>query len=221
MIQGAASVKDSSCKTIKPMSGYTQTRLALVRNPQYDPRTDTTAARQRAALVEAWGGPAIGKVANHVVPDTLFDDQLAEFAPFATPGDHGSVAKAKGRHARLEARHLARRDVVARGLDRRVRAVDRADVERDPDLLRARLDHRQHFRVHGARSDTSRTWWHCDALHIPIAESTGWGKDYAEPLTFFEPLFDGRGIHITSSNVTNWAFDQFGGSIGYAHVAVR
>ena len=49
----------------------------------------------KAALVQAWGGPAIGKVANHIVPDTLFDDQLAEFAPYKTAGDRGSVAKAK------------------------------------------------------------------------------------------------------------------------------
>jgi len=32
------------------------------------------------------------------------------------------------------------------------------------------------------------------AKDIPIEEYTGWGKDYADPLTFFEPLFDGRAI---------------------------
>jgi hypothetical protein len=26
--------------------------------------------------------------------------------------------------------------------------------------------------------------------------------------------------HITAPNVTQWAFDQFSGSVGYAHVAV-
>src|SRR5205085_10507744 len=47
------------------------------------------------ALVQAWGGPTIGKVANHIVPDTLFNNQLAEYAPYKTPGDRGSLAKAK------------------------------------------------------------------------------------------------------------------------------
>jgi hypothetical protein len=30
--------------------------------------------------------------------------------------------------------------------------------------------------------------------NIPIAERPGWGKDYADALTFFTPLFDGRTI---------------------------
>ena len=132
--------------------------------------------------------------------------------------------------------------------------------------------------------------------NIPIGERPGWGKDYADALTFFTPLFDGRNIipngntnyslvgitpaqcktlkvsgncedvpsvdaqldkcavligqarltcyedldkylmetvvpwvpymwslatHITAPNVTQWAFDQFSGSIGYGHVAVK
>src|SRR5262249_27725727 len=47
------------------------------------------------ALIQAWGGPTVGKAANHIVPDTLFDNQLAEYDPYATPGDQGDVAKAK------------------------------------------------------------------------------------------------------------------------------
>jgi hypothetical protein len=131
--------------------------------------------------------------------------------------------------------------------------------------------------------------------NIPIAERPGWGKDYADAYTFFNPLFDGRTIqangntnyslvgitpaiaakvkakgnmtdvpnvdadldhcaslegsdrtqcygdldkklmtdvvpwvpylwsfatHVTGPTVTKWDFDQFTGTIGYAHVAV-
>src|SRR5262249_58160032 len=49
----------------------------------------------KGSLIQAWGGPTYGKVANHIVPDTLFSNQLAEFAPYKTAGDRGSVAKAK------------------------------------------------------------------------------------------------------------------------------
>ena len=41
------------------------------------------------------------------------------------------------------------------------------------------------------------------ANNIPIAERPGWGKDYADPLTFFEPLFDGRNIIPTGN--TNYS----------------
>jgi ABC-type transport system substrate-binding protein len=182
MIEGADKLDPSSCKTLKPISGFDgRTRLTLVRNPSYDPKTDSKAAREalpdrfeftidpnvtdivariaageledvnsstippqtlrrysqsldlrkylhlnfgdladyltmnltqppfddvhvrramnwvmdKAALVQAWGGPVMGKVANHIAPDTLFANQLAEYAPYKTPGDRGSVAKAK------------------------------------------------------------------------------------------------------------------------------
>src|SRR6266516_2325038 len=39
--------------------------------------------------------------------------------------------------------------------------------------------------------------------NIPIALNAGWGKDYADPLTFMLPLFDGSSI-IPSGN-TNYA----------------
>ena len=45
--------------------------------------------------MQAWGGPLNGKVANHVIPDAMLNNQLGEFAPYRTPGDHGSLEKAK------------------------------------------------------------------------------------------------------------------------------
>lgn len=46
MIQGAASVRISSCSAITPMSGFDPaSKLILVRNPNYDPATDSTAMR--------------------------------------------------------------------------------------------------------------------------------------------------------------------------------
>ena len=39
----------------------------------------------KAALVQAWGGPSLGDVANHIAPDTLLNDQLSDYAPYATP----------------------------------------------------------------------------------------------------------------------------------------
>ena len=39
--------------------------------------------------------------------------------------------------------------------------------------------------------------------NVPIAERPGWGKDYADALTFFSPLFDGRTIIPTGN--TNYS----------------
>jgi peptide/nickel transport system substrate-binding protein len=47
MIRGEDKLNTSSCGTIKPISGFDPTkRLTIVRNPSYDPTTDTSAARE-------------------------------------------------------------------------------------------------------------------------------------------------------------------------------
>src|SRR5262249_42973648 len=49
----------------------------------------------KAALRQIWGGPLLGKIAGHIVPDSIFANQLAEYDPYATAGEHGNVEKAK------------------------------------------------------------------------------------------------------------------------------
>ena len=76
------------------------------------------------ALVQAWGGPLIGEVANHIIPDTLLNNLLAEYAPYKTPGDRGSVAKAKAamkgsKYDTDRERHVRRAGVQERAADRR------------------------------------------------------------------------------------------------------
>jgi peptide/nickel transport system substrate-binding protein len=248
------------------------------------------------ALRKAWGGATAGQVAHHIVPDTLFNNQLAGYDPYKTPGEHGSVAKAKlamrgskydlKRNGTCSAKACKNVLMIAdkRGVDDRMLPVIQADAAKIGVTFTVRT-------VAGAYP-TIQT----PAKNVPIAERPGWGKDYADALTFFTPLFDGRtiipagntnyslvgitpatakkvgakgnlknvpnvnedldhcstligqprltcyenldkkltwnvvpwipylwsyGIHIISSNVTKWDFDQFGGSTGYGHVAVK
>jgi peptide/nickel transport system substrate-binding protein len=250
----------------------------------------------KAALVQAWGGPTVGQVADHVVPNTLFSDQLGEYAPYATPGDHGSVAKARAamRGSRYDTKKNATCSASAcknvllvadvREVDKKMLPVIEQSVAKIGITFNVRSVNGAYPAIQTPRNN------------IPLAERTGWGKDYADALTFFNPLFDGRNIirqgnsnyslvgftperatqlavkgdvtnvpnidsnldrcvpltgrqrlacyeqldrtvmtkvvpwvpylwsyaqHVTGPKVTQWAFDQFGGSIGYAHVAVR
>ena len=43
----------------------------------------------------AWGGPVSGVVAEHIIPNSMLANRLDGFHPFKTPGNRGSVAKAK------------------------------------------------------------------------------------------------------------------------------
>ena len=274
MIAGMDKVDISSCAAIQPASGYDgQTIYDLVRNPNYNPATDTKAARQnlpdefkfvvnassddiynkieagqldmavssippavlkkystsaslkkyfhqnsgdrtwymymnltqppfddvhvrralnwimdKAALVQGWGGPTIGQVANHIVPDSMFNNQLADYKPYGTPGDHGSLAKAKaamkGSQYDTKGNGMcsasACRNVLlvadTRQVDTKMIPVLQADAKKIGISFKLRT-------VKGAYP-TLQT----PKNNVAMSERPGWGKDYASASTFFIPL---------------------------------
>jgi peptide/nickel transport system substrate-binding protein len=157
----------------------------------------------KAAIRQTWGGPTVGTIANHIVPDTLFNFRLQEFAPYKTAGDHGDVAKAKaamkgskysnGSSGMCDA--SACKNVLLISDTRGVDPGMVATMEQDAKKIGITFKVRQ---INGAYP-TIQT----PSKNIPIAERPGWGKDFADPVTFFEPLFDGRTI-IPNGN-TNYS----------------
>jgi peptide/nickel transport system substrate-binding protein len=157
----------------------------------------------KAALRQTWGGPTVGTIANHIVPDTLFNFRLQEFTPYKTPGDHGDVAKAKaamkgskysnGSSGMCDA--SACKNVLLISDTRSVDPGMVATIEQDAKKIGITFKVRQ---INGAYP-TIQT----PSKNVPIAERPGWGKDFADPVTFFEPLFDGRTI-IPNGN-TNYS----------------
>jgi len=281
MIAGADKVDDSSCAKVKPMSGFDgQTILDLVRNPDYDPKTDSPAARQnfpdefrftvdpnitdivdrvgagdledenaptlpsqaleqyatnaakrqylhvysadlvqyltmnltqppfddvhvrkamnwitdKAALRQIFGGPLTGKIAGHIVPDSIFDNQLAEFDPYATPGDHGDLAKAKAamKGSKYDTKHDGMCSAAAchnvlllvdsASSYQRMLPVVQADAHKIGITFHVSV-------INGAYPTLQNT-----AKNIAIATFPGWAKDYADPLTYFQALFAGSSI---------------------------
>jgi peptide/nickel transport system substrate-binding protein len=157
----------------------------------------------KAAIRQTWGGPTVGTIANHIVPDTLFNFKLQEYTPYKTPGDHGSVAKAKAamKGSKYDTSHNGTcsasvcKNVL---LVSDTRAVDPgmvSTIQQGGKKIGITFKVRQ---INGAYP-TIQT----PSKNIPIAERPGWGKDYADAVTFFEPLFDGRTI-IPNGN-TNYS----------------
>jgi peptide/nickel transport system substrate-binding protein len=143
----------------------------------------------KTALVQAWGGPTIGDVANHIVPDSMFNNQLAEYKPYRTDGNFGSVAKAK--KALKGSKYDTKGDgtcsasvcknilLVAdtRGVDEKMLPVLQADAKKIGVTFKVRT-------VKGAYP-TLQT----PKNNVAISERPGWGKDYGDASTFFIPLF--------------------------------
>ena len=142
----------------------------------------------KAALVQAWGGPTIGQVANHIVPDSMFNNQLADYKPYGTPGDHGSLAKAQA--AMKGSKYDTKGDGTCSAsacknvllvadtheVDTKMLPVVQADAAKIGITFKVRT-------VKGAYP-TLQT----PSNNVPISERPGWGKDYASASTFFIPL---------------------------------
>ena len=83
MIQGADKVDISSCSSIKPMSGFDpSSHLTLVRNPQYDPSTDSTSDRSNyvngiSVVVDSNVSDIFNKVRTGALDGSLADQPPA------------------------------------------------------------------------------------------------------------------------------------------------
>jgi peptide/nickel transport system substrate-binding protein len=287
MIEGADQVDASSCAKLKPMSGWDGvSHLTLVRNPDYDPKTDSPLARQnfpdrfeftvdpnatdvidrvaagdlddengaslppqaleqystdpakrkylhadagdgtqylsmnltqppfddihvrramnwiidKTALRQIWGGPVTAAIAHHIVPDSIFNGDLAGYDPYRTPGEHGSLAKAmaamRGSRYDLHGDGMcsapACHNVLLLADSQSVFQRLLPTIEQDAGKIGIAFEVRT---IAGAFPTLQTT-----AKNIPFADFPGWFKDYADALTFFNPLFDGQTI-IPAGNV--------------------
>ena len=284
MVDGSDAVRIGSCAAIRPMRGISDTQLTLVRNPSYDPRTDSRAAREnhpdrfvfvafthggqarndveivkklaageledsylsswptaidrylaaarrhglvrvdpadwvvfmtlnltrppfddvhvrramnwlldRAALRATL--PGAGRIARHIVPDDLLGGRLAGYAPFATKGDHGSLAK-----ARAEMRKSRYGDPAGMCVAKACKGVFLSPLvnssiyaagQRMTPLIRASaarigITFAVHSRDAGKMLDPT--------AGIPSAPNMDWLMDYPDPAAFVDQFFDGKHI---------------------------
>jgi peptide/nickel transport system substrate-binding protein len=157
----------------------------------------------KAALQKAWGGPIPGSIATHVVPPVLYNGGLSEYDPYATPNEAGSVAKASaeikqskydpGKTGKCSASACKNVLLISdtRAVDKAMDPIIQADAAKIGITFTVRS-------VNGAYPVINKP-----SNNIPISERSSWGKDYADPYTFFAELFDGGSI-IKSGN-TNYS----------------
>jgi peptide/nickel transport system substrate-binding protein len=147
----------------------------------------------RKGMQKAWGGPTAGEITYHIVPDPLLNNVLKNYKPYAGPGDAGNVAKAKaelkkskyGDSSGMCSKPQCKNVLMiadARGVDTRMIPVIQSSAKKIGLTFKVRT-------ISGAYP-TIQT----PSKNIPISERPGWGKDYADPSTFFGPLFAGTSI---------------------------
>jgi peptide/nickel transport system substrate-binding protein len=157
----------------------------------------------KAALQRAWGGPTQGQIATHIMPPSVLGDQLTNsFDPYATPGEAGSLAKAQAemKLSKYDSNHDGMCDASACKnlvmINRNYAPWTNMEPIVVDDLAKIGI------RVLPRELETSAAYQTIQTVNndIPIALNAGWGKDYADPLTFAQPLFSGASI-IPTGNV--------------------
>jgi peptide/nickel transport system substrate-binding protein len=252
----------------------------------------------REALRKAWGGESAGQVATHVAPDAVLSNKLKGYAPYGATTGNVAKAKAEMKLSKYDKNHDGICDAAACKSIFTVtgdRSVEKGFIPVLTQNLKS-----IGLNIKDRVLKDAYTPIQTPRLNIPFSTRPGWGKDYADALTFFGPLFDGNNIipqgntnysllgitpaiakkvkvkaspgvniasvptinpdldkcgvtigaariacyaaldkkltwnivpwvpylwsyaqSVSSKNVTQFGFDQFGGTIAYAHVAVK
>ncbi len=159
----------------------------------------------KAAMLQAWGGPSFGQIATHIMPPIVLNNQLtSSYDPYATPGFHGDLAKAQAemKQSKYDTKKTGMCDAPACKnlvlLNRNVTPW----VDLEPVVVSSLGKIGIQVKPRELATSAAYTTIQTVKNMIPIGLNTGWGKDYADPYTFAAPLFAGTSI-IANGNVNN------------------
>lgn len=153
------------------------------------------------ALRRAWGGPISGEVATHITPPivTAGHPTAEEYDPYPSEGFRGDVEAAKEEMAQSE--YDADGDGVCD--DPVCDGVLHFTRNQSPwtDMVPIMEEAFEQIGITLATRELSDfyTPWQTPAKTAPISSGAGWGKDYADALTFVAALFSSDSIAQTGS----------------------
>ena len=144
-------------------------------------------------IQRAWGGPVSGSTPTHMLPKSLLD--IPDYFPYQQPPFAGDVEAAKAEMA--QSKYDTDQDgtcdaAPCKGvinLNRNFAPWSTISpiIEQSAAQIGIDIETREASRT--AVNNTSNT----TARKIPFSSGNGWGKDYADPSTFFV-IYDGRNI---------------------------
>ncbi len=149
------------------------------------------------------GGATTGEIAGHVMVNSLQNNLLADYDPYATPNAAGDIEKAQEEMAQ------SKYDSDGDGVCDDPACEERPDDHRPrgpvPEAVRAAPTVPGAARHH-ARREAARAWRdvhevqrHGDS-QTPFCAGPAWGKDYADGFTFGPPLFGASGLWESCCN---------------------
>jgi len=164
----------------------------------------------KAAMLQATGGPVTGDIATTIEPPTVLPD-LADYDPYATPNHAGDVEAAKAEMA--QSKYDKNGDGVCDDpVCDNVLMINRNYdpwTEYTPILTENFKQIGINLKVRELDVSTAYTTIQTMSNLIPIAANAGWGKDYASPYGFDFFLFNTAGLSCEGAvNYSNIGLDE-------------
>jgi len=159
-------------------------------------------ALDKAGMRTFRGGESVGEIAGHIMVNSLQNNLLADYDPYATPNSAGDVTAAQAEIA--QSAYDTDGDGVcdAPECSNILAATDEADPCPDQAALI-----QQNMEPLGLTFDVKsfeRTTMYAKCnepeAHVAVCLGPGWGKDFPDGYTFADPLFGSAGIFPSCCN---------------------
>ena len=165
------------------------------------------------------GGESVGEIGTHIMVNSLENDILADYDPYQTPNASGDPEKAKEEMA------LSVYDTDGDGVcdapecSNILTITDREDPYPDQMALLKQFLEPIGLTLDDKQLERGTMYNQCNDAnsHHALCAGPGWGKDYADGITFAEPLFTSHGLWesccnysllgATSDQLSEWGYE--------------
>ncbi len=165
------------------------------------------------------GGPSTGEIAGHIMVNSLEDNILADYDPYQTPNASGDVEKAK--EAMAQSAYDTDQDGVCDAPECKdiLTITDREDPYPEQSALLIQFLEPIGLTLNVKQLERGTMYNKCNDANSKhaLCAGPGWGKDYADGVTFGEPLFDSAGlwesccnyslVGATGDQLNEWGYD--------------
>jgi peptide/nickel transport system substrate-binding protein len=169
------------------------------------------------------GGPSVGEISGHIFVNSLQDNILADYDPYQTPNASGDVEKAKEAMA-LATDYDTDGDGVCDAPECKdiLTITDREDPYPEQAALLIQFLEPIGLTLNVKQLERGTMYNKCNDANSKhaLCAGPGWGKDYADGVTFGEPLFTSAGLWESCCNysllgasdeqLAEWGYDVTG-----------
>jgi ABC-type transport system substrate-binding protein len=159
-------------------------------------------ALDKAGMRTLRGGESVGEIAGHIMVNSLEDNLLVDYDPYATPNSAGDITAAQAEMA--QSKYDTNQDGVcdAPECSGILAVTDEADPYPDQSaLIQQNMEPLGlQFDVKSFERGTMYSKCNAPADQVAICLAPAWGKDFPDGYTFADPLFGSAAIFPSCCN---------------------